>query len=117
MKMKVIHRKDTNPFITKDGSEIRELYHSKNMSLAEATVKVGQITEHHYHKTSEEIYYILNGKGLMEIETEKREVSKDQVIIIPPKCKHRIKNIGGKPLRFLCHCSPSYSDEDTVLTR
>jgi mannose-6-phosphate isomerase-like protein (cupin superfamily) len=116
MKMQVTHRKDTNPFITKDGSEIREFYHSENMSLAEATVKVGRATERHYHKTSEEIYYILNGKGLMELETEKREVSKDHVIIIPPKCKHRISNTGEKPLSFLCHCSPPYSDEDTVLT-
>ena len=114
--MKIANREDINPFITKDGSEIREFYHSKNMSLAEATVDIGRTTESHCHKTSEEIYYILSGKGLMEIETEKREVSKDQVIIIPPKCKHRIKNIGDKPLRILCHCSPSYSDEDTILT-
>jgi mannose-6-phosphate isomerase-like protein (cupin superfamily) len=111
----LLHREELKPFITKDKSEIRELYHSQNMSLAEAIVEVDQTTEYHFHKTSEEIYYILEGEDLMEVESEKGEVSKDQAVIIFPKKRHRITNIGGGQLRFLCHCSPPYSDEDTVL--
>jgi mannose-6-phosphate isomerase-like protein (cupin superfamily) len=113
--MQILHREEIKPFITKDKSEIRELYRSQNMSLAEATVGIGQTTEYHLHRTSEEIYYILEGEGLMEIEGEEEGVSKDRVVIIPPGEKHRITNTGSSSLRFLCHCSPSYSDEDTVL--
>jgi mannose-6-phosphate isomerase-like protein (cupin superfamily) len=102
-------------FTTKDKSEIKEFARSKNMSLAEAVIKAGQKTEYHFHKTSEEICYILEGEGLMEIEGEKEEISKDQVIVIPPGNKLRISSIGNNPLRFLCLCSPPYSDEDTVL--
>jgi mannose-6-phosphate isomerase-like protein (cupin superfamily) len=114
-RMKKIHRDNVEPFVTKDKAEIRELNHSKKMSLAEAIVKMGQTTELHYHVRSEEIYYILEGKGLMEIEGEKQEVSRDHAILIPPKKRHRITANGNAPLRFLCFCSPPYSDEDTVL--
>jgi mannose-6-phosphate isomerase-like protein (cupin superfamily) len=59
----------------------------------------------------------LEGEGLMEIEGEEEEVSKQQAVIIPSGKKHRITNIGDGQLRFLCLCSPSYSDEDTVLVK
>ena len=45
----------TEPFVTKDGSEIRELAgtptgNSVNQSLAEATVPPGADTEEHFHR-------------------------------------------------------------------
>ena len=52
---------------------------------------------------------------MMEMEGEERKVSKEQVIIIPRIEKHRIRNIGNKPLRFLCLCAPPYDDKDTIL--
>ena len=113
--MRIIYREAIKPLIAKDRSQIRELYRSQRMSLAEAVVEVGQTTEYHYHKTSEEVYYILGGEGLMEIEGEKKEVSGDQAVVIPPRSKHRIHNTGDNPLRFLCLCSLAYSAEDTVL--
>ena len=52
------------PFITADGSEIRELMAYRNapdirkQSLAEATLHPGAATTEHYHPLAEEIYYI-----------------------------------------------------------
>lgn len=111
LEMRVVRRKSKNFFVAKDGSEIRELYKSERMSLAEATVY--HETELHFHKTSEEIYYILKGAGLMEIEGERWEVSEGDTVVILPERKHRI--FTTKKIRFLCFCSPPYSDEDTVL--
>jgi hypothetical protein len=56
------------PFVTKDGSAIRELAgvptgNSENQSLAEATVPPGGETEEHYHRASEEIYFFTHGRG------------------------------------------------------
>ena len=58
------------PFITKDGSEIRELLAHRNsvirnQSLAEARVPVGGSTQEHYHARTEEIYFITAGTGRM----------------------------------------------------
>lgn len=109
--IKVVSRESKSPFIAKDGSEIRELFKSERMSLAEAVVY--NETKLHFHKTSEEIYYVLEGKGVMEIEGEKKEVSGGDIVVIHPEEKHRISTT--KKVRFLCFCSPFYSDEDTVL--
>lgn len=113
--MKILDRDEIEAFITKDGSEIREYYHSQNISLAEASLKPGQAAEYHLHRTSLEIYYILEGEGLMEIDEERQKVTRDQAILIQPGSKHRITNTGDGQLRLLCFCYPPYSDEDTTL--
>jgi len=74
--MQMANRDRIKPFITKDKSQIREFYHSQNVSLAEAVVDIGEITESHFHKTSEEIYFILDGKGLIDIEGEEKKSQK-----------------------------------------
>lgn len=109
--MRVVRRESKRPFIAKDGSEIRELYKSEKMSLAEATVY--HETKRHFHKASEEIYYILEGKGVMEIGGKQQEVSEGDTVVILPEEKHSI--FANKKVRFLCFCSPPYSDVDTVL--
>ena len=77
--MDVINLEEVPAFITKDGSEIRELLAHRNstirnQSLAEARLKPGASTEPHYHPKTEEVYYILHGTGQMQIENESREV-------------------------------------------
>ena len=112
---------DTVPaFITKDGSEIRELLAHRNsvinkQSLAEARLAPGLSTTAHYHPRTEEIYYIVAGTGAMRIDQETRTVTVGDAIAIPPGQTHQITNIGPEELRFLCCCAPGYEHEDTVL--
>jgi mannose-6-phosphate isomerase-like protein (cupin superfamily) len=108
------------PFITKDGSQIRELLAHRNscirkQSLAEARLESGTSTAPHYHPTTEEIYYILEGNGTMRIDEESQTVGPGDAIAIPPGSVHRITNIGRCVLRFLCCCAPAYEHEDTRL--
>ena len=108
-------------FITKDGSEIRELLAHRNsalrnQSLAEARLPVGASTQEHYHPKAEEIYYITHGVGRMRIEGELREVKPGDAIAIPPGKKHKLWNTGTEILRLLCCCAPGYEHEDTVIT-
>ena len=107
---------EQEPFTTKDGSTIRNLLDLSNapvqkQSLAEATLPAGGETERHYHKLSEELYYLLEGKGLMEIEGEEREVGPGDAILIPSGAWHQIK--ATESLRFLCCCAPPYQHDDT----
>jgi mannose-6-phosphate isomerase-like protein (cupin superfamily) len=107
-------------FITKDGSEIRELLAHRNsairnQSLAEARVPVGGSTQEHFHPRTEEIYYITHGKGRLRIEDEEREVRPSDAIAILPGQRHRLWNTGDEMLRLLCCCAPGYEHEDTVL--
>ncbi len=108
------------PFTTKDGSTIRSLLDSTNapvekQSLAEATLPTGAATDRHFHKVSEELYFIQEGSGIMEIEGETRSVSPGDAILIPPGTWHQIR--ATEALRFLCCCAPPYSHDDTYFTR
>jgi len=107
-------------FTTKDGSEIRELLAHRNscirlQSLAEARIPPGESTAPHHHTQTEEIYYLLEGQGRMQIDDELRDVGPGDAIAIPPGAVHQITNIGDGVLKLLCCCAPPYEHEDTVL--
>ena len=110
------------PFITLDGSEIRELAgtptgNSANQSLAEATVPPGASTEAHFHRRAEEIYLFTAGEGRMILGAEEARVRAGDCVVIPPGTEHQLVNDRREPLVLLCCCSPPYSHEDTVLVR
>ena len=119
--MDIRNLNDAPPFITKDGSEIRELLAHRNsairhQSLAEARLPAGASTQEHYHPKAEEIYYITHGTGRMRIEGEEREVRAGDAIAIPPGQRHKLWNIGGETLKLLCCCAPGYEHTDTIIT-
>jgi mannose-6-phosphate isomerase-like protein (cupin superfamily) len=114
--MEIRNRGAQAPFTTKDGSTIRSLLDASNapvakQSLAEATLQAGAATDRHYHRLSEEFYYLLEGCGLMEIDGEEREVGSGDAVLIPAGAWHQIRAI--EPLQFLCCCAPPYAHEDT----
>jgi mannose-6-phosphate isomerase-like protein (cupin superfamily) len=110
-------------YLTKDGCTIRELMHPdvhsllgvKHQSLAEAVVNAGQCTRLHRHHTSEELYYITQGEGLMTLGAMEFAVQAGDTVCIPPGTAHCIKNTGRKDMKILCCCAPAYAHEDTEL--
>jgi mannose-6-phosphate isomerase-like protein (cupin superfamily) len=118
--MDVVNLSEAPPFTTKDGSEIRELLAHRNsairhQSLAEARLPPGAATAPHFHPRTEEIYYLLEGRGRMQIGGDVREVGPGDAVAIPPGQRHQITNTGEETLRFLCCCAPAYEHEDTVM--
>jgi mannose-6-phosphate isomerase-like protein (cupin superfamily) len=115
-----VRLEDREPFITADGSSIRELAgvpsgNARNQSLAEATVPVGGRTVAHYHRATEELYFFTAGRGRMTLAGDEREVAAGDCVVIPPGEVHGLVNTGDEPLVLLCCCAPAYSHEDTVL--
>ena len=118
--MRIENLERAEPFITKDGSEIRELAgtptgNSVNQSLAEAIVRAGAETEEHYHGAIEEIYFFTSGAGVMKLGDEESEVSPGDTVVIPPGTPHKLRNTGTEALKLLCCCAPPYSHEDTFM--
>jgi mannose-6-phosphate isomerase-like protein (cupin superfamily) len=111
---------EIEPFITLDGSEIREWAGrvsapATNQSLAEATIQIGGATTEHYHRLAEELYLVTAGQGRLVVDGEERTIAEGDCALIPPGSRHKLFNVGSAPLRIVCACAPAYSDEDTCL--
>jgi mannose-6-phosphate isomerase-like protein (cupin superfamily) len=108
------------PYVTKDGSVIRELMHpavhgNRAQSFAEATVAPGAATQLHRHRVTEEIYHFTRGEGVMTLGERRFAVAAGDTVCIAPGTPHCVENTGDLPLKILCACSPTYSHEDTEL--
>src|SRR5437868_12526327 len=118
--MIVINRERASVINTPHGSEIRPLVdrttsNIERCSLAEEVLPVGVAVGRHYHLETEEIYYILQGRGRMTVGDEMREVAAGDAIFIPIKQSHRLENTGDEPMRLLLVCGPAYSYEDHLV--
>ena len=111
--MKLTSVNSVESFVTKDGSFIRELHHTEAQSLAEATLEPDQATERHYHRATEEIYFVLKGSGDMEVDGEHKRIAVGDGVLIPAGAWHSLHNNGTSELRILCCCVPPYSHDDT----
>lgn len=112
--------KDVIPYVTMDGSTIRELMHpvshgNSALSLAEARISKGKRTLLHRHLKTEELYHVVSGRGEMTLGDSSFEIKAGDTICIPPEVPHRVKSLGPMSLYILCCCSPAYSHEDTEL--
>ena len=117
--MKTAYNEITS-FVTKDGSEIRELMHPSThgagtMSFAEAIVEAGVTTLLHLHWNSEEIYHVTYGAGRMRLGKNEFDIRAGDTVVITPGTRHNVTNTGAEALKILCVCHPAYSHEDTTL--
>ena len=114
------HYPDIPVYITKDGSEIRELMHpgvhgNQAQSLAEASIPPGTQTLLHRHARSEELYHVSAGHGIMILGEQRFPIAVGDTVHIAPGTPHALINDSPHALRLLCCCSPAYSHDDTEL--
>ena len=56
----------------------------------------------HAHKRNEEVYVILDGKGMLYIDGEELEINAGDVLRIDPAGERCIKADAGSAIRFIC---------------
>ena len=61
----------------------------------------------HTHKVQEQVYHVLDGEGMMEIDGKRQVVRKHDVIYIPPGVEHAISNTGFGDLTFIVATTPA----------
>jgi mannose-6-phosphate isomerase-like protein (cupin superfamily) len=62
----------------------------------------GEAPPLHRHDDTEQVYYILDGEGILTVGEEKQTlpVMASQVVVVPPATPHSIQATGG-PMRYL----------------
>ncbi len=115
-----IGKEKGKPFIAKDGALIFELFRNsglkiKNMSVATGYLKPKQKALSHFHKKSEEIYYIINGFGKVRVGNKIEKIKKGCAVYIPVGAVHALENTSrAKKMKVLAICSPPYQDDDIL---
>lgn len=88
--------KKDNPFAL----DIRSLHESEYLQVKQITLLPGERMRKHVSPV-ETFFYILEGKGMVEIGDERMEVSSEMFIEGPAYLAHGFLNEGQKPFRFL----------------
>ena len=60
----------------------------------------------HTHKVQDQVYHVLDGEGMMEMDGKRQVVRKHDVIYIPPGVEHAISNTGLTDLTFIVVTAP-----------
>ena len=84
-------------------------------SIAHAIVPAGKSTLPHKLQKSTELYYILEGTGIMTIGDETAPVRPGQIVLIPPGAVQHIHNTDHCDLVFFCVVSPKWQARNEVL--
>ena len=104
-----------NEFYTPEKCYITELSNTPDdpdASVARARVEPGATTRWHRLTGTIERYYIVKGKGRVEVgKLPPQEVNAGDMAFIPPMCRQRITNIGSEDLVFLAICTPRFSND------
>lgn len=90
----------TKPFQNAHGLDARKIYESPDAEVIHMALSPGQALKK--HTTSVDVFfYILEGKGEVEIGNETEQVAKDTVIDSPKGIPHLLRNTGKGVFRFL----------------
>ena len=79
---------------------------SRFLLFRTSRINPGGRDEYHAHPNSEQIIYVLRGKGKMLINKKTYYVSKDMLVFIPPGVWHHIENDSKAPLHFIIVWAP-----------
>ncbi|MCT4624107.1 MAG: cupin domain-containing protein [Schleiferiaceae bacterium] len=101
-------------FYTEEKCHITEMLNTpeiENVSVSRARVEPGVTTQNHALHF-DEIYYILEGRGEMQIDNgELKKIGPGELAFIKRGSSQRITNTEETDLIFLCICTPRFKPE------
>ena len=86
---------------------------AKHITTSLVEMQEGGKQHIHSHPT-EQCYFILEGKGIMSVGDETKEVTDGMSIFIPSNSPHGLQNTGNGVLRYLSAGSPPFGEQDEV---
>ncbi len=112
--MKIIHETDV-PEIEQPGRSMRWLVNAdampaKNLSFCVIRVQPGEtVRPAHSHPHSEELIYILSGRGKVMIEGEVGDVRAGTAVLFEEGKVHMLRNTGDVEMKVACFFAPATS--------
>ena len=85
---------------------------ANNHSVGLIVVPKCEWSKPHYHKVTEETYYVISGQARMKVDGKEITISAGQAILLMPNEVHQVCNDQDSDLEFLVICSPPASADD-----
>jgi quercetin dioxygenase-like cupin family protein len=63
--------------------------------------------QEHVHKVQEQVYYVLEGEGILTLDDEKHLMRPHDYVYVPPGVRHSFTNTGTDGLVFLVVTTPA----------
>ena len=79
---------------------------TQNIDIATVKIEPGKASTLHYHKQTEEIYYMVKGTSEIQIDDLKSSLRPGHATYIPRGARHTIKNTSNESLVFVVVSSP-----------
>jgi len=61
---------------------------------------------------NEEVFYVVTGRGRVEVGGETAEIAAGSVVLVPSNAPHRLVNSGAEVLKVLCAAAPAFQKAD-----
>ena len=68
----------------------------------------------HVHKVQEQVYYVLEGEGILTLDDARHLMRPHDYVHVPPGIRHSFTNTGTAGLVFLVITTPASDDEETI---
>ncbi|MEJ2612332.1 MAG: cupin domain-containing protein [Candidatus Thiodiazotropha sp.] len=111
----IIKHDAQNEYFFREGCYINELSNhadDPDLSIAQARLSPGVITQWHALEGITERYIIVSGKGVVEVgDLPAQAVGEGDVVLIPPGIRQRITNTESNDLLFLACCTPRFQSD------
>ena len=85
---------------------------SRHLSITIVDMAPGGRQHLHSHE-QEQMYYIMQGSGVMTVDDEQQQVEAGDCIFFSSFSRHGLDNTGGTVLRYLSAASPSFTTEES----
>lgn len=98
-----------------DGCDGWHLVDQGTLSVIQERVPPGKSEKPHYHESSRQFFFVLDGTATLEIDGKNVIVKEREGIEVPPKVRHLLRNNSNADLVFLVISSPrSHSDRVNI---
>ncbi len=68
--------------------------------------------QEHVHKVQEQVYYVLEGEGILTLDDTKNLMRPHDYVYVPPGVRHSFTNTGTDGLVFLVITTPASDEEE-----
>ncbi|MBN1424092.1 cupin domain-containing protein [Candidatus Fermentibacteria bacterium] len=112
--MLIVNARTAPEKATPHGVSVRPLFESPHVQTVLITLQPGESLRRHITPV-DACFYVLEGRGIVEIGDETQECAADDLIHSPARIPHRWRNEGPDTVRILVIKTPRQSEVSRIL--